>query len=86
MVKSKFLKGGNLKYVFLDACYNDDEEIEAFKSATETLWTLVESSPKLLTTKVQENVQSEHGKLEAELKVRDKERVEFTNIINDLKI
>ena len=87
VVETKFPKGGGLSYLFLDACFDEDDEDEenAFKEAMESLYAMVEGAPKLPTSKVNENVQSEHGKLKRELEARERDRDEFTRKIQDME-
>jgi len=86
VVESKFLKGGSLNYLFLDACYDeeDEEEEAAFKEAMENLYTMVEKAPKLPTSQVNENVESENGKLKRHLAEREKDKEEFNKIIQEM--
>merc|ERR1712180_328759 len=86
VVESKFRKGGCLNYLFLDACYDeeDEEEEAAFKEAMENLYIMVEEAPKLPTSQVNEKVESENGKLKRQLAERENDTEEFSNMIKDM--
>ena len=56
---------GGLRYLFLDACYDEElpEEAAHFQESMEELYKMLESAPELPTTRVNENVQTENAKL-----------------------
>ena len=64
-VEKKFPNGAGLQYLFLDACYDEEDEDEeaAFKASMEDLYEMLTKAPKLQTFDVNEKVNSEHGKL-----------------------
>ena len=78
-MENKFPKGAGLKYVLMDACYevDDDDEKESFQSAMETIWTLLEYSEDLPTTKVQE--------VETESKALKRKLEEKENLLHELE-
>jgi len=82
VVEDKFpqVKNKGLKHLFLDACFddNDEEEEEAFNKAMEDLYILLDGMTGLETSKVNDKVESEHGKLKRELENREKDKEEFT--------
>jgi len=82
VVEDKFpqVKNKGLKHLFLDACFDDDdeEEEEAFNKAMEDLYILLDGMTGLETSKVNDKVESEHGKLKRELENREKDKEEFT--------
>jgi len=86
VVESKFRKGGCLNYLFLDACYDeeDEEEIAAFKETMDNLYIMVEEAPKLPTSQVNEKVESENGKLKRQLAERERDKEEFNKIIQEM--
>jgi len=86
VVEGKFPKGGGLQYMYLDACYDeeDEEEEASFKQAMERLYTMVENFPKLPTSQVNEKVESDHGKLKRELAAREKDKEEFNKKIEEM--
>lgn len=87
VVQGKFPNGVGLNYLFLDACFDEDDEEEekAFQEAMENLYSKVDGATPLPTSKVNENVQSEHGKLKRELEAREKDTVEFTKKIQEME-
>merc|ERR1719220_1808775 len=64
-VEKKFPNGAGLQYLFLDACYDEEDENEeaAFKASMGDLYEMLTKAPKLQTFDVNEKVNSEHGKL-----------------------
>ena len=54
-LQAKFPKGRGLKYLLLDSCYDDidEDEKEAYNSAMERLWDLLDQAPPLSTVQVQ---------------------------------
>lgn len=60
VVKGKFnlAKWMNIRYLFLDACYDeeDDHEKEIFEKSMEELYGLLERFPGLETTRVNDKV------------------------------
>ena len=56
---------GGLRYLFLDACYDEElpEEAAHFQESMEELYKMLESAPELPTSRVNENVQTENAKL-----------------------
>ena len=76
-VEKKFPNSaGGLRYLFLDACYNeeDPEEFAHFQESMEELYKMLDSAPKLATSRVNENVQTETAKLRKEMD-EEKKRV-----------
>ena len=82
-VEKKFPKGAGLQYLFLDACYDDEDEDEeeAFTVGMDKLFKMLNEAPKLKTVDVNENVKSEHGKL----KKRIRESEEEGNMLREFK-
>ena len=83
VVEDKFpqVKGKQLKYLFLDACYDeeDEDEEEAFKTAMDQLYTMLDSHKEgLPTTRINKEVETEHGKIKRELEQREKDKEKFT--------
>ena len=72
-----------LQYLFLDACYDDEDEDEeeAFTVGMDKLFKMLNEAPKLKTVDVNENVKSEHGKL----KKRIRESEEEGNMLREFK-
>ena len=56
---------GGLRYLFLDACYDDEspEELSHFQKSMEELYKMLDRAPELATSRVNENVQTENAKL-----------------------
>merc|ERR1719468_56805 len=82
------VKNNGLQYLFLDAQFDedDDDEVKAFEEAMEKLYGMIEAHDGLLTNKINEEVESENGKLKRELAAREKDKIEFTKklqAIND---
>ena len=79
-VESKFdsAKGRDIKYMFLDACYDegdeenqgDPDEKEAFDNSMEQLYKLLKAFPGLETSKVNDKVETAHAKIKRELLAR----------------
>ena len=89
VVEDKFpeVKSKHLQYLFLDACFDeeDEDEEEAFKTAMESLWKMLDSQKDgLPTTTVNKNVESEHGKIKRELEAREKDKEIFTKQLEDV--
>merc|ERR1711892_323878 len=78
VVENEFPNGNGLQYLFLDACYDTEEdadpaEKEAFDNAMKILWKSLNKSPGLPTTKVQD-VETESKKLKMAIEEKEKER------------
>ena len=80
-VEKKFPKGAGLQYLFLDACFDDEDEDEAFQLGMDNLFDMLTKAPKLNTVDVTENVKSEHGKL----KKRIRESEEKVKMLREFK-
>jgi len=61
---------GGLQHLFLDARYDeeDPDESDHFQASMEELYKMLDSAPKLATSRVNENVQTENAKLRKEIK------------------
>ena len=68
-VEKKFPNGRGLQYLFLDACFDEEDEDEdkAFQTSMGSLFKMLTEAPKLNTFDVNENVNSEHGKLKTRI-------------------
>ena len=89
IVEDKFpqVKKGGLRYLFLDACFDgeDEDEEQAFDKAMEELYMILESKAEgLETSKVNDQVESEHGKLKRELEARRKDQEAFTKQLEEI--
>merc|ERR1711892_58858 len=78
VVENEFPNGKGLQYLFMDACYDKDEDADpaekkAFDNAMEILWKSLSKSPGLTTSKVQE-VETEFKKLKMAIAEKEKER------------
>ena len=53
-LETKFPEGFGLKYLLLDAWYDDDDEVEkkAFDQGMDDLWTMIASAPNLPTDRM----------------------------------
>ena len=80
-VEKKFPKGAGLQHLFLDACFDDEDEDEAFQLGMDNLFDMLTKAPKLNTVDVTENVKSEHGKL----KKRIRESEEKVKMLREFK-
>merc|ERR550532_499110 len=67
---------GGLRYLFLDACYDeeDPDELAHFQASMEELYKMLDSAPKLATSRVNENVQTEDAKLREAMEEEVKKR------------
>jgi len=74
-VEKKFPNGRGLQFLFLDACYDDEDEDEdaAFKTSMDSLYQMLTTAPKLHTFDVNEKVNSEHGKLKKRIEESEKQ-------------
>ena len=77
-VAKKFPKSKGLRYLFLDACYDEEDEDEGveFQRSMQALYQMLSNAPKLNTSEVNENVKSEHGKLKRVIEEKEKQRQE----------
>ena len=77
-VAKKFPNSRGLRYLFIDACYDeeDGDEEEEFQQSLQTFYQMLSKAPKLNTSEVNENVKSEHGKLKKVIEDKEKERQE----------
>jgi len=75
VVEEAFPRGQGLQYLFIDACYDeeDSKETDAFKNALEDLWESLQKASELPTTKVRE-VETESKKLKNAIEEKEKER------------
>lgn len=85
-VEKKFPCGRGLQYLFLDACFDkeDEDEDAAFQGSMDTLFEMLTKAPKLKTSDVNEKVNSEHGKLKkriAEIGEQEELLREFKNSV-----
>ena len=82
-MEKKFPRGAGLQYLFLDACFDDEDEDEdeAFQLGMDNLFDMLTKAPKLNTVDVTENVKSEHGKL----KKRIRESEEKVKMLREFK-
>ena len=73
-VEKKFPNGAGLQYLFLDACFDDEDEEEdaAFQASMGNLFEMLTKAPKLPTFDVNEKVNSEHGKLKKRIEESEK--------------
>ena len=73
ILEGKFPKGQGMKYLLMDACYEEDDEDEkmAFEAAMENLWILLSQSSSLPTTQVRK-VESESKKLRNQIEEKEK--------------
>ena len=79
---------GGLRYLFLDACYDEDlpEEAAHFQESMEELYRMLESAPELATSRVNENVQTENAKLrEAMEEEKKKNASQIASIQEEMK-
>ena len=74
-VEKKFPNGRGLQFLFLDACFDDEDEDEdaAFKTSMDSLYEMLTTAPKLHTIDVNEKVNSEHGKLKKRIEESEKQ-------------
>ena len=74
-VEKKFPNGRGLQFLFLDACFDDEDEDEdaAFKTSMDSLYQMLTTAPKLHTFDVNEKVNSEHGKLKKRIEESEKQ-------------
>ena len=80
-LEEEFPEGGKLKYLLLDACYDedDDKEKDCFVLAMKDLWDLLKSSKELPTTKVRE-VETESKTLKRMMDDKDKQLKEMKDM------
>ena len=78
---------GGLKYLFLDACYDEDiqEESNHFQESMEELYTMLNSAPKLATSSVNKNVQTENARLQNAMRKYEEEQEDARKEIEGLK-
>ena len=65
-VENMFPNGaGGLRYLFLDACYDEElpDEVAHFEESMGELYKMLDGAPKLATSRVNENVQTENARL-----------------------
>ena len=69
---------GGLKYLYLDACYYEDDAsaVKYFETAMEELYTMLNNASKLPTFEVRENVSTENAKLHMLLEESERKREE----------
>ena len=74
-VEKKFPNGRGLQYLFLDACFDDEDEDEdeAFQTSMGSLFKILTEADKLNTFDVNEKVDSEHGKLKKRIMESEEE-------------
>ena len=72
-LQSKFPKGRGLKCLLLDSCYDDsdEEEKEAYDTAMESLWDMLDQAPSLPTVRVQK-VETESRQLKNKIEEKEK--------------
>ena len=89
VVESKFesARGRNIKYMYLDACFveDEDDEKEAFDKAMEELYKLIEAHKGLETNTIDKDVQTEHKKIKKQLEEREKAKQEITKEVEAMK-
>ena len=70
-LQAKFPKGRGLKCLLLDSCVDDidEDEKEAYNSAMERLWDLLDQAPPLSTVQVQK-VQTESRQQQCKYKIQ----------------
>jgi hypothetical protein len=87
-VVEKFPKAeGNLKYLYLDACYDADDEAEeqCFNESMQKLYNMLEETPKLLTSQVNEKVHTENAKLKRAIYEAEKQQKQHLQAILKMK-
>ena len=87
-VEKKFPNGRGLQYLFLDACFDDEDEDEdeAFQTSMGILFKMLTEADKLNTFDVNEKVDSEHGKLKKRIMESEEEGQllrEFKNSVRE---
>ena len=75
---------GGLRYLFLDACYDEDipDEVAHFEESMEELYKMLDGAPELATSRVNENVQTENAKLREAM---EEEKKKFENQIASIQ-
>merc|ERR550532_3022029 len=78
---------GGLKYLFLDACYAEEiqEESDHFQESMGELYTMLNSAPKLATSSVNKNVQTDNARLQVAMKKYEQEQEQARKEIDGLK-
>ena len=89
VVKEKFpeVKNRPLNYLFLDACFDeeDPEEEAFFKEALEKLYQMLDKQKGLPTSQVNQEVCTEHKKIKKELEAIQKDRDLYIAKIQELQ-
>ena len=78
---------GGLKYLFLDACYDEEtqEEADHFHESMGELYAMLSSAPKLATSSVNKNVQTENARLQNAMRKYEEEQEDARKEIEGLK-